>query len=159
MQDWDYLDYLSLLSPKGSLGGGGRVGLPRVTREDVLAALAGIDPLAELLVYARLGMLSAAELADKSVHGAFVIAVETWRVEMRAFSLDDFTVAWRVACAVDALSEDARSDRSLMRFAGVSNAKWSRIRPAYQLSGVLIAGRWDSVRFSISKVAARRVAA
>ena len=37
--DFDWLVYLSLLSPKTSLSVGGRGGVPSVTREDVLGAL------------------------------------------------------------------------------------------------------------------------
>lgn len=146
MHDWDYLDYLSLLSPKGTLGSGGRGGMPQVTREDVLAALAGIDPLSELLVYARLGMLSSVELADKSVDAAFLAAFSARKRDMAQFSMEDFSIVWRVACVNDSRAEAVWSEAALMRVAGVSNHKWARLRVMYPICCWLIAAAWDSVR-------------
>jgi hypothetical protein len=168
--DFDWLGCLSLLNPRCGLGGGGGGGgLPRVTREDVLAALSGIDPLSELLVYSRLGMLSAGELADKSVDGAFVLALRLYRADVVAFSVADFAIAWRVACLHDAVGDACRecggdgcigvavcmrckgsgrvvrSDASMMRDAGVSNNKWGRIKPLYLVSQALLAASWGGV--------------
>ena len=96
-QDFDWLDYLSLLNPpcalKTSIGG-----LPSVTREDVLASLAGITAFAELMVAARTGQLSAEAVATRSYLNAFVLAFKLDQAIMLGFPVTDFKVVWQEAC-------------------------------------------------------------
>ena len=96
-QEFDWLDYLSLLNPhcilQASVGG-----LPSITREEVLASLAGVSAFAELMVSGRTGTLAADEVASRSYLNAFVLAFKLNQALMSGFPVTDFKVVWREVC-------------------------------------------------------------
>lgn len=174
--DWDWLEYLSMLNPRCSLSGlDGRGGVPRVARDDVLAALSSCSPLAMGLAYARCQMGDTEGLVERTSVSAFVAALSVWRTEMTDFTHGDFAIVWRLACRECAQGGVCRhcsgsgklgigacphcagsghvdaTDNANARAAGVSRDKWARLKPMHPLCKSLIAEKLDEVRRELKR--------
>ena len=176
MSDWDWLEYLSLLNPRCSLASAsGSGGVPRVQRDDVLAALADCSPLATGLAYARCQMGDVDALVERTSVSAFIAALSVWRADMTDFTHGDFAIVWRLACRECAQGGACRhcdgtgkvgigdcphcdgsglagtSDNANARAAGVSRDKWGRLKPMHPICKSLISEKLDEVRRSLKR--------
>ena len=171
--DFDWLEYLSLLTPKGCFASGAGGGNPTVTREDVLAALSGVSGVASLLIDARIGVISSDALAERSHGSAFISALVMFESVMRRYSPNDFLLVWREMCRDDVAGNTAcphchhgfigtnvcatcsgtgftgRSSANYASSAGVSRTKWVGLSGLIQPARSVIACRWDDVRCAL----------
>ena len=167
--DFDWLDYLSLLNPKCALQVG-LSGMPQVTREDVLASLAGISTFTEWMVSARTGQLGVDVVAQRSHLQAFILALKLDPALMCGFAMTEFKLVWREACvdvfgvkpacpycergysgvtlckACGGTGMHVRSGKAAAKSACISRDKWDRISLMLPVCYSVIAQALEQVR-------------